>query len=41
MVTGGVPAETDPREHRATNTGENVLFSLPVIDAALGRANVR
>ena len=38
MVAGGVPAELILEEHRATNTGENVIFSLPVIDAALGRA---
>ncbi len=41
MVAGGVPAELILEEHRATNTGENVLFSLPVIDAALGRHTVR
>jgi uncharacterized SAM-binding protein YcdF (DUF218 family) len=40
MVEGGVPAELILEEHRATNTGENVLFSLPVIDAALGRKNI-
>ena len=40
MVKGGVPAELILEEHRATNTGENVLFSLPVIDAALGRHNI-
>ena len=40
MVEGGVPAELILEEHRATNTGENVLFSLPVIDAALGRENI-
>ena len=41
MVKGGVPAGLILEEHRATNTGENVLFSLPVIDTALGRASVR
>jgi uncharacterized SAM-binding protein YcdF (DUF218 family) len=41
MVAGGVPADMILEEHRATNTGENVVFSLPVIDAALGRGNVR
>jgi uncharacterized SAM-binding protein YcdF (DUF218 family) len=41
LVAGGVPAAAILEEHRATNTGENVIFSLPVIDAALGRANVR
>jgi len=40
MVDGGVPAGLILEEHRATNTGENVLFSLPVIDAALGRHNI-
>ncbi len=28
-------------EHRAANTGENVIFSLPVLDVALGLANIR
>lgn len=41
MVARGVPAETILEEHRAKNTGENVIFSLPVIDAALGLRNVR
>ncbi len=41
MVQGGVPADRILGEHRATNTGENVMFSLPVIDAALGRQNIR
>ena len=40
MVERGIPSERILEEHRATNTGENVLFSLPVIDAALGRQNV-
>jgi len=40
LVAGGVPADAILEEHRAANTGENVIFSLPVIDAALGRANV-
>jgi hypothetical protein len=40
MVQGGVPAELILEEHRATNTGENVLLSLPVIDAVLGRENI-
>ena len=39
MVAGGVPAERILEEHRATNTGENVIFSLPVIAQALGLAN--
>jgi uncharacterized SAM-binding protein YcdF (DUF218 family) len=41
MVEGGVPAELILEEHRATNTGENVIFSLPIIDAALGLNNIR
>jgi uncharacterized SAM-binding protein YcdF (DUF218 family) len=41
MVARGVPADVVLEEHRATNTGENVIFSLPVIDAALGLSNIR
>ena len=41
MVARGIPAETILEEHRAINTGENVIFSLPVIDAALGLKNIR
>jgi uncharacterized SAM-binding protein YcdF (DUF218 family) len=41
MVERGVPADLILEEHRATNTGENVIFSLPVIDAALGLRNIR
>ena len=41
MVARGIPSEKSWEEHRATNTGENVIFSLPVIDAVLGRKNVR
>jgi uncharacterized SAM-binding protein YcdF (DUF218 family) len=41
MVARGVPAERILEEHRATNTGENVIFSLPVIEAALGLKNIR
>jgi uncharacterized SAM-binding protein YcdF (DUF218 family) len=41
MVARGVPAERILEEHRALNTGENVIFSLPVIDAALGLENIR
>jgi uncharacterized SAM-binding protein YcdF (DUF218 family) len=40
MVAGGVPADRILEEHRATNTGENVIFSLPVIAQALGLANI-
>ena len=41
MVAGGVPADLILEEYRATNTGENVLFSLPIIDAALGRHTIQ
>ena len=41
MVARGIPADFILEEHRAMNTGENVIFSLPVIDAALGLKNVR
>ena len=41
MIARGIPRELILREDRATNTGENVIFSLPVIDAALGLANIR
>ena len=41
MVARGVPADIILEEHRAENTGENVIFSLPVIDAALGLKNIR
>jgi uncharacterized SAM-binding protein YcdF (DUF218 family) len=40
MVARGMPAEKILEEHRAQNTGENVIFSLPVIDAALGLGNI-
>ena len=41
MISRGVPADIVLREDRAMNTGENVIFSLPIIDAALGLKNVR
>jgi uncharacterized SAM-binding protein YcdF (DUF218 family) len=41
MIARGIPAEKILGEDRAMNTGENVIFSLPVIDAALGLRNVR
>jgi hypothetical protein len=36
MVARGIPPERILEEHRSTNTGENVIFSLPVLEAALG-----
>jgi uncharacterized SAM-binding protein YcdF (DUF218 family) len=41
MVDGGVPPDRILEEHRATNTGENVIFSLPLIEAALDRSTIR
>lgn len=41
MIARGVPADIILREDRAMNTGENVTFSLPVIDPALGLGNIR
>ena len=41
MVAGGVPSDLILEEHRATNTGENVMFSLPIIHAALGLRKIR
>jgi uncharacterized SAM-binding protein YcdF (DUF218 family) len=41
MVERGVPSKIILEEHRATNTGENVIFSLPIIEATLGVACIR
>jgi uncharacterized SAM-binding protein YcdF (DUF218 family) len=41
MVARGIPPECILEEHRAMNTGENVIFSLPIIEAALGLTNIR
>lgn len=41
MVAAGIPADIVLEEHRAMNTGENVIFSLPILDAALGLPNIR
>lgn len=41
MVAAGIPADLILEEHRAMNTGENVIFSLPIIDAELGLRNIR
>jgi uncharacterized SAM-binding protein YcdF (DUF218 family) len=41
MVGYGIPADKILEEHRAMNTGENVIFSLPIIDAALGLNNIK
>src|SRR5947209_19553938 len=36
LLQAGVPDAAILLEPRATNTGENVIFSLPIIDAQLG-----
>lgn len=41
MIDAGIPADRILEEHRAMNTGENVIFSLPIIDAALGLHTIR
>jgi uncharacterized SAM-binding protein YcdF (DUF218 family) len=41
MIARGIPAEKILQEHRAMNTDENVIFSLPVNDAVLGLKNIR
>ncbi|MCP3409801.1 YdcF family protein [Bradyrhizobium sp. CCGB01] len=41
MVAAGIPQDLVLEEHHAMNTGENVIFSLPIIDAALGLQNIR
>ena len=41
MIARGIPEATILREDRAMNTGENVIFSLPIIDATLGLANIQ
>lgn len=40
LTQAGVPAEAILTEHRATNTGENVIFSLPILEARIGLANI-
>src|SRR5258708_25899156 len=41
MVACGLPPQRILEEHPSTNTGENVIFSLPVIDKAVGLKNIR
>jgi uncharacterized SAM-binding protein YcdF (DUF218 family) len=40
MIAAGVPADVILTEHRAANTGENVIFSLPILEARIGLANI-
>jgi uncharacterized SAM-binding protein YcdF (DUF218 family) len=41
LVARGIPPESVLEEHRATNTGENVTFSLPIIETQIGLGKVR
>jgi uncharacterized SAM-binding protein YcdF (DUF218 family) len=41
MMAFGVPEAQIILEERATNTGENVVYSLPLIESRIGLANVR
>lgn len=41
MIDAGIPGDVILTECRATNTGENVTLSLPILDKAIGLANVR
>lgn len=41
MIACGIPADIILREDHAMNTGENVIFSVPVIDVAIGLKNIR
>jgi uncharacterized SAM-binding protein YcdF (DUF218 family) len=40
MIAAGVPGEAILTEHRATNTGENVILSLPILEARIGLARI-
>lgn len=41
MVEAGVPSDVILTEHAATNTGENVVFSLPILQSRLGLDNIK
>jgi uncharacterized SAM-binding protein YcdF (DUF218 family) len=41
MIEAGVPRDVILTEHAATNTGENVIFSLPILQSQLGLENIR
>src|SRR5204863_1380956 len=41
IVAAGVQSEVIAIEARATNTGENVLFSLPILEQRIGLKNIR
>jgi uncharacterized SAM-binding protein YcdF (DUF218 family) len=41
MIEAGVPDGVILTEDQATNTGENVIFSMPILDREIGLANIR
>jgi uncharacterized SAM-binding protein YcdF (DUF218 family) len=41
ILRSGVPENIILIEPRATHTGENVIFSLPILDAVIGLQNIR
>jgi uncharacterized SAM-binding protein YcdF (DUF218 family) len=41
MIKAGIPDDIILLESHATNTGENVTFSLPIIERQIGLANIR
>lgn len=41
MIDAGIPGDIILTECQATNTGENVILSLPILDKAIGLTNVR
>lgn len=40
MIAAGIPAEVILLERKAGNTGENVIFSLPILEDHVGLANI-
>ncbi|MDP3852556.1 YdcF family protein [Phenylobacterium sp.] len=40
MIQAGVPEDVILLEREATNTGENVIFSLPILEERIGLANI-
>lgn len=41
LVAAGVPEDVILLENRATNTGENVIFGMQLLDKKIGLANIR
>lgn len=40
MIEAGIPSDVILTEECATNTGENVIFSLPILEREVGLANI-